>query len=151
MTRTLYAVLMTRTDPSKYQQIASDLRARMESGEYPPGTQLPSITDMMEHYGAALGTMNSALRVLRAEGRVETEQGKGTFARKPPEAEPSPEYRELVAQIRLLTERMDAAEAWIAGQEHHDRQGPPRAARNAQAAPSGHGSSRLAAGTLGET
>lgn len=117
MTRTLYAVLMARSEPPRYQQVADDLRARMEAGEYPPDSRLPSKAELMAHYGVALATLNAAIGVLRAEGRIETEQGKGTFARKPREAEPSPEYRELAAEIRLLTERMDAAETWIAGQE----------------------------------
>src|SRR5208282_6260446 len=98
MTRALYAVPMADSDP-KYQQVAADLRARMESGEYPPGARMPSITELMKRYGVALATMNAAIRVLRAEGRIETEQGKGTFARKPREAEPTPEYRELAAQL----------------------------------------------------
>ena len=116
MTRVLYAVPVAHDDP-KYQQVAADLRARMEAGEYPPGTRLPSITKLMERYDVALATMNAAIRLLRTEGRVETQQGKGTFARKPPDSEPSPEYRELAAQLRLLSERMDAAEAWMARQE----------------------------------
>jgi GntR family transcriptional regulator len=108
---------MARGEPHRYRQIADDLRARMEAGEYPPDSQLPSKDALMKHYGVALATVNAAIGVLRDEGRLETEQGKGTFARKPREAEPSPEYRELAAQLRLLTERMDAAEAWMARQE----------------------------------
>ena len=119
MTRALYAVPMARVEQPKYRQVADDLRARMESGEFPPDSQLPSKSELMGHYAVALATLNAAIRVLRGEGRVETEQGKGTFARKPREAEPSPEYRELASQLTLLGERMDAAEAWIAGQEGH--------------------------------
>jgi GntR family transcriptional regulator len=110
---------MARVEQPKYRQVADDLRARMESGEFPPDSQLPSKSELMGHYAVALATLNAAIRVLRGEGRVETEQGKGTFARKPREAEPSPEYRELTAQITLLAERMDAAEAWISQQEDH--------------------------------
>jgi len=117
MTDALYSVHMAREDPPRYRQIADDLRARMESGEYPPDSRLPSVAELMDRYGVALATMNAAIRVLRSEGRIETEQGKGTFARKPREAEPTPEYRELAAQLRLLGERMDAAEAWMARQE----------------------------------
>ena len=103
--------------PAKYRLIADDLRARIESGEYPLDAQLPTKAEMMAEYGAAIGTIDNALKVLAREGLAESVQGVGTFVRKPREAEPSPEYRELVAQLRLLTERMDAAEAWIAGQE----------------------------------
>jgi len=121
MAATLYAVHMAREDPPRYRQIAADLRARMESGQYPPDSRLPSKTEMMTHYGVALNTVNRAVDELRKLGLAETVHGVGTFARKPREAEPSPEYRELAAEIRLLTERMDAAEAWIAEQERRGR------------------------------
>jgi DNA-binding GntR family transcriptional regulator len=117
MTSTLYAVPMAREEQPKYRLIADDLRARMESGEYPPDSRLPSKAAMEKHYRVALATVNHALSVLHEEGRAETIHGIGTFARKPREAEPSPEFRELAAQVRLLTERMDAAEAWMAAQE----------------------------------
>jgi len=117
MTSSLYAVPVAREEPPKYRQIAGHLRARMESGEFPPDSRLPSVSDLMAEYHVALGTMNAALRVLRNEGRLVTEQGRGTFARKPGEPEPTQEYRYLADQIRLLDERMAAAEAWIAEQE----------------------------------
>jgi DNA-binding GntR family transcriptional regulator len=117
MTRTLYAVPMARTDPPKYRQIADDLRARMEAGEYPPDSRLPSKSELQKHYGVALATVNSAIRVLSSEGRAETVHGVATFARRPPASGPSPEFRDLAEQIRLLAGRMDAAEAWMARQE----------------------------------
>ena len=105
MTRVLYAVPVAHDDP-KYQQVAADLRARMEAGEYPPGTRLPSITKLMERYDVALATMNAAIRVLRAEGRVETEQGKGTFARQAPDGEPSEEYRAIMGRVEEIAEEV---------------------------------------------
>jgi GntR family transcriptional regulator len=117
MTGALYAVHMAREDPPRYRQIADDLRARMESGEYPPDSRLPSKSEMEKRYGVALATVNRAIDELRKAGLAETVHGVGTFARKPAEAEPSAEYRELSAQIRLLGERMDAAEAWMAEQD----------------------------------
>ena len=108
---------VAREETPKYRQIADDLRARMESGEYPPGSRLPSKDEMMRVYGVALNTLNHALEELRQLGLAETVHGVGTFARKPAQAEPSAEFRELAAQIRRLGERMDAAEAWMAGQE----------------------------------
>jgi len=96
---------MADSDP-KYQQVAADLRARMESGEYPPGARMPSITELMKRYGVALATMNAAIRVLRAEGRIETEQGKGTFARKAPDSEPSEEYRAIMGRVEEIAEEV---------------------------------------------
>ena len=86
MSRTLYAVRMAREDPPRYRQIAADLRARVESGEYPPDSRLPSKSQMIERYGVALATVNRAVDELRKLGLVETVHGVGTFARKPREA-----------------------------------------------------------------
>src|ERR1019366_2420619 len=99
MTRSLYAVHMARSEPPRYRQIDDDLRARKEAGEYPPDSQLPSKSEPMGNYGEALATVNAVIGVRRDEGRLETERGKGTFAREPHEPEPSPEYQKLVAQI----------------------------------------------------
>ena len=95
---------MARSEPPRYRQIADDLRTRMESGEYAPDSLLPSKSEMMRHYGVALATVNAAIGVLRDEGRLETKQGKGTFARTPPpaQAEPAADYSHLAAEVAGL-------------------------------------------------
>lgn len=65
--------------PAKYRQIAADLRARIEAGEYPVGSQMPTKDELMSSYGAALATVDSALRVLAKLGMVQSRQGSGTF------------------------------------------------------------------------
>ena len=35
----------------RYEQIADDLAERIGSGEFPPGTKLPSRRELIEHYG----------------------------------------------------------------------------------------------------
>ena len=62
-----------------YQQIAADLRARIESGELAPGDMLPSITRLSQEYDVAKGTAVKALNVLRREGLTRTVAGWGTF------------------------------------------------------------------------
>jgi DNA-binding GntR family transcriptional regulator len=114
-----YAVLMAGETAPKYRQIADDLRSRILGGEYLPGSRVPSKAALMEQHRVSLNTVNDAMKILIAEGMIRTVQGLGTFVCDPlpgPQ-EPSPEYRELSAQIRLLAGRMDAAEAWIAEQE----------------------------------
>ncbi|MGO8961562.1 MAG: GntR family transcriptional regulator [Streptosporangiaceae bacterium] len=59
----------------KYQRIASNLRARIGRGEYPPGSTLPTQQELAEAYSAAQNTVKSALAVLRGEGLIETAQG----------------------------------------------------------------------------
>jgi GntR family transcriptional regulator len=120
MSRTLYAVLMAREEQPKYRQIADDLRARMEAGEYPPDSRLPSKTELMSRYHVALATVNNAIGELRKLGVAETIQGVGTFARKPPADAGLSDYDavmgrvdEVAAEIRLLKERMNAVERML--------------------------------------
>lgn len=46
---------MTKIDPTgpvpPYKQIAAIIRARIASGEYPPGTRIPTESEMVESYG----------------------------------------------------------------------------------------------------
>ncbi|WP_326555470.1 GntR family transcriptional regulator [Micromonospora sp. NBC_01813] len=55
------------------------LRARIDSGEWPPGHKLPGEVTLAQTYDVARGTVRAALDVLRAEGRVVTFTGRGTF------------------------------------------------------------------------
>jgi DNA-binding GntR family transcriptional regulator len=61
------------------RQIAVDIRAKIEAGEYTPDVALPSIVKLAEQYGVATGTVQKALRILKAEGLVESEPAYGTF------------------------------------------------------------------------
>jgi DNA-binding GntR family transcriptional regulator len=63
----------------RYEEIAADLRKKIESGEYPPGTQLPSRAQMREIYGVSDTVSDRALIILRTEGLVETLPGVGVF------------------------------------------------------------------------
>ena len=63
----------------KYREIADDLRARIEAGEFPVGSQLPTKKVLMGRHGVALNTVDRALEELRREGLAETEQGRGSF------------------------------------------------------------------------
>ena len=62
-----------------YAQLAAILRARIESGEYPPGRALPSETTLMQEYGLARETVRKGVRVLRDEGLVQIVQGRGAY------------------------------------------------------------------------
>src|ERR1700676_5533964 len=58
-----------------------ELRRRIQSGEYPPGSLLPSEHQLSDEFAIARPTVVRALRVLRADGWIETQQGKGSFVR----------------------------------------------------------------------
>ncbi|AYY11902.1 GntR family transcriptional regulator [Actinobacteria bacterium YIM 96077] len=62
-----------------YLQLAAALRARIESGEYGPGDQLPSESQLVGETGLARETVRRAIRVLREEGLVITLPARGTY------------------------------------------------------------------------
>ena len=67
--------------PPKYAQVIAELQRRIESGEYPPGSLMPSEHQLSGEFAIARPTVVRALRVLRQEGWIETQQGKGSFVR----------------------------------------------------------------------
>src|SRR5437899_1146510 len=67
--------------PPKYAQVIDELRRRIESGEYPPGSLLPSEHQLSDEFQIARPIVVRALRVLRQDGWIETQQGKGSFVR----------------------------------------------------------------------
>ena len=67
--------------PPKYAKIITEVQRRIESGEYPPGSLLPSEHQLSAEFGTARPTVVRALRILRQEGWIDTQQGKGSFVR----------------------------------------------------------------------
>ncbi|RKE21031.1 GntR family transcriptional regulator [Streptomyces sp. TLI_171] len=67
--------------PPKYQRLATDLRRRIDSGEWEGGGRLPVENELEEQYGVARNTVRLAVDVLVNEGRVVRVQGKGTYLR----------------------------------------------------------------------
>lgn len=72
------------SDRAAYRQIADQLRTRIGQGELSAGDRLPSERALMDAYGAARGTVRQAIALLRNEGLVEVEQGRGVFVRRNP-------------------------------------------------------------------
>jgi GntR family transcriptional regulator len=61
-----------------HRQLRDLMVARIEAGEWSPGTFLPSETRLADEYGVAVGTLRKALLDLASEGVVQRRQGKGT-------------------------------------------------------------------------
>ena len=55
------------------------LRARLERGEWPVGTRIPTLEELMQEYGVSRATVRAALDELESEGLIERTRGKGTF------------------------------------------------------------------------
>lgn len=64
----------------KYLRIHGSLRERITSGQWPPGSPLPSQRDLADEFGVSIMTLRQALQLLTDEGLIETRHGSGTFA-----------------------------------------------------------------------
>ena len=62
----------------EYLQIADALREAIRAGEWPPGSVMPSEPELAARYGVTRATVNRAISVLRTEGLVRPERGRGT-------------------------------------------------------------------------
>ncbi len=71
-------------DRPVYLQIADRLREAIDSGTFGPGDQLPSERALMDQFLAARGTVRQAIAVVKAEGLVDIEHGRGAFVRRLP-------------------------------------------------------------------
>ena len=73
-------------DPPRpeYMQVADAIRTAIEAGEWPAGSQIPAEPELAAKYGTTRATVNRALSVLRAEGLVRPQQGRGTTVRQLP-------------------------------------------------------------------
>jgi GntR family transcriptional regulator len=67
--------------PPKYAQVVAEIKRRIESGEYPPGSLLPSEHQLVDGFGVSRPTIVKALSSLRQDGWIETQQGRGSFVR----------------------------------------------------------------------
>jgi GntR family transcriptional regulator len=62
-----------------YTQVANELRARIESGTYPPQTAIPSQSSLLEEFQVSSITIRRALRELTFEGLIYSRQGLGVY------------------------------------------------------------------------
>src|SRR6266487_2661531 len=70
---------------SQYRQLADLLRDAIGRGEYAAASTLPSEPELAQGFGVSRPTVNRAVSILRAEGLVRVERGKGTIVRAIPE------------------------------------------------------------------
>lgn len=68
---------------AKYERIAAQIRQQIRSGELKPGQRLAAETTLVEEHGASLPTVRQAMKVLRAEGLIDSRHGIGTYVRAP--------------------------------------------------------------------
>ncbi|MFI5687930.1 GntR family transcriptional regulator [Streptomyces sp. NPDC051636] len=71
------------TETPLYLRVAEELRARIESGELPPGTRLPSISEIIRQYGGSNSVASGAYKLLVDDGLVVSRHGAGHYVRSP--------------------------------------------------------------------
>ncbi|MFD5566619.1 GntR family transcriptional regulator [Streptomyces cadmiisoli] len=65
----------------RYVEIADELRARIEAGEFSETGKLPSERVLTEQYEAARNTIRDALQLLRVDDLIESRGGSGVYLR----------------------------------------------------------------------
>ncbi|TQF05413.1 GntR family transcriptional regulator [Kitasatospora acidiphila] len=64
-----------------HKQVAAAMRESIAQGQWQPGSQLPTETDLAGTYGVSRPTVRLAVAALRTEGLLDVKQGRGTFVR----------------------------------------------------------------------
>jgi len=86
------------------QVVVDDLRARIDSGEFPPGSRLPSGKQIMNQYNVSSTTVRTVLAALTNAGVAEPRQGSGTYVTE----------RRLITINATLTEDLDRRRGIVA-------------------------------------
>lgn len=68
-----------------FLQLHKDLLERIRKGEFPIESQLPTESELIEHYRVSITTVRKAVQLLADEGIVSKRQGMGTFVLRRPE------------------------------------------------------------------
>jgi GntR family transcriptional regulator len=80
------AIDLTRSAVSRYIQLATLFRRRIEQGAWKLGEQIPTVDELAAECGVARATIRQALDLLEEEGLIARFRAKGTFVRTAPAA-----------------------------------------------------------------
>ena len=84
--RAVPAIDLNRSAVSRYIQLATLFRRRIEQGAWKPGDQIPTVDALAAECGVARATIRQALDQLEAEDLIARFRAKGTFVRAAPTA-----------------------------------------------------------------
>lgn len=70
-----------------FREVARDLQARIDSGEYPPGSKIPSYSQLAVLYSVGISTVQRAILVLQERGTLVGVQGRGVYVAERPSNE----------------------------------------------------------------
>lgn len=72
-----------------YQRLMNQLRSKIESGEYPVGSPIPSTTELRQITGMSVPVIRRAVGQLEADGILEGHAGKAVYVKATPSAKAS--------------------------------------------------------------
>jgi GntR family transcriptional regulator len=74
-----FSSLYDRSRVPLYLQVASVMRQRINSAHWVEGERISTLEELEEEFGVARVTIRQAIELLRAEGLLQAQQGRGTF------------------------------------------------------------------------
>ena len=74
-----FSAIYDRSRVPLYLQVASVMRQRINSGYWAEGEQISTLEELEEEFSLARVTIRQAIELLRAEGLLQAQQGRGTF------------------------------------------------------------------------
>jgi GntR family transcriptional regulator len=101
-----------------YTQVADAMRARIVKGVWSIGMKIPALPDIAQEFDVAMVTIRQAIQLLKEEGLLEPEQGRGTFVKGKPQTHPKMQvvtslkalanlYRELSPRLIPISESIE--------------------------------------------
>ncbi|MFD9487726.1 GntR family transcriptional regulator [Streptomyces sp. NPDC059991] len=125
--------MIEKSGEPAYMQIAKQLREAIQRGDLEPGDSLPSTAKLCDQYEVSASVVKAAISVLRTEGLVIGQQGKGVFvrpARQEQQQAESGDEDELVAQLDQVQVALRDLSGRLAALEAAVFQEQPRTARH---------------------
>ncbi len=74
----------SRSSVSRYIQLSTLFRRKIDTGEWPVDCQIPTIEELSDKFGVAKATIRQALDLLEQDGLVSRYRAKGTFVNNRP-------------------------------------------------------------------
>jgi GntR family transcriptional regulator len=98
-----YASIYERSRVPLYLQVASVMRQRIERGGWAHGAKISTLEELEKEFSVARVTVRQAIEVLRDEGLLDAQQGRGTFVSGRPHAE---RWFNLATDFMALVEQL---------------------------------------------
>jgi len=93
--------LFERSASPLYAQVADVMRERIVKGAWPIGSRIPTLPELEQEFDVAAITVRQAVQLLKSEGLLSPEQGRGTFVSGKPETHPR---MQVVGSLKKLAE-----------------------------------------------